>query len=114
MRVTFDSNAWERIIVPHRYPKDPVHSDLLSINAALQDGRIEGFISETVGTLEAIPRAERGAYLVNRQFALDVVDETREDGVISFSIRIGGEDGYHPGLKPVLSDRLRIARELGF
>jgi hypothetical protein len=114
MRVTFDSNAWERIVVPHRYPKDPVHSDLLKVNAALQDGRVEGFISETVATLEAIPRTERGAYFASRQLKLEASELPRDNGRIGFSIRIGGDDEYHPGLKPVLSDRLRIARELGF
>jgi hypothetical protein len=52
----------------------------------LRCGRIQGFLADVQATLEAIPRGQRGTY-----FALLTP---------------------HPGLKPILEDRLRDATTL--
>ena len=66
IRVTFDSNVWEKGVFPDKFPVDPNHIFLPKIKEALQKGRLQGFICETVGTLEAIKRKERANYFANK------------------------------------------------
>ena len=59
MRVTFDSHVLGKVAYPERRKKDPDHPCLEKISAALQVGRIQGFICESSGALEAIQNAAR-------------------------------------------------------
>jgi hypothetical protein len=72
IRVTFDSNVWERVVFPDN-DSDPNHILLLRlIKEALQDGRLQGFICESLGTLEAIKKEKRQAYFANKKPKSDV------------------------------------------
>jgi hypothetical protein len=86
LRVTFDSNTWQCVVRPDKFAKDPRHSPFLLLNKALRCGRIQGFLVDTMATLEGVPRADRGKYLAS--------------------------DKPHPGLAPILVDRLRDAARL--
>lgn len=112
MRVTFDSNVWQKVVVPEKFPADPRASDLLEINDALRDGRVHGFISETVATLEAIRKIDRGTYFSG---ASPKVGSTvrAHTHTARLSMTVGPDDSLHPGLMPVLSDRLSAAVAMG-
>lgn len=123
MRVTFDTNSWQRVVVPERFPGDPKRAEVDAIYHAILSARIAGFISETVVTLEAIPKrfGRRSGYLAKR--AEDVAEVVHESATVDNqtgtvrvqgTIRLGGTSAAHPGLSPVLHDRLNKAFELGF
>lgn len=113
VRVTFDSNAWQQIVRPDKYSKDPRNSDFHSIQQAIVNGEVAGFIVETVATLEGIKRADRASYLAGARPALNVT-ESEEGGRIKISFQIAPKPSHHPGLAPILDDRLREALVLGF
>ena len=48
MRVTFDTNAFDKVVRPNVYAKDPLHSEYAAIHDALKRGDVHGSISETV------------------------------------------------------------------
>jgi hypothetical protein len=58
LRVTFDSNAYRQVIDPNRH-RDASLGDLEKINRALKGGRVHGFLSETLITLEGIQKEDR-------------------------------------------------------
>jgi hypothetical protein len=70
MRVTFDSNAWEKIF-------DLTDRDWMPIRSVIGSGRIIGFICEAGFRIEAIQKSERAAYFAEPamgvQFPLAVV-----------------------------------------
>lgn len=86
IRATFDSNSWQQVVRPDKFPKDRRRYQLLALNRALKCGRLQGFLADVQATLEAIPRGSRGAYLA--------------------------ETTAHPGLKPILEEFLRDATNL--
>lgn len=121
MRVMFDTNTWQKVVAPERFPRDPQQHLMIDIRRAVETGRIQGFISETVATLEAVPKGQRSAFLLRREEdAVQVVSRhavpNPETGgtKYQFTLQLAGNSAAHPGLKPVLSDRLQLAFNLGF
>ena len=114
MRVTFDSNSWQRVVRPASFPKDPRQPSFQAINSVLQDGRLHGFICETVGTLEAVRRDARGTYFAGGRAKVDFVEKETDAGRIHVQVSMGPDHSKHPGLPGILSDMLQEAFELGF
>ncbi len=113
MRVTFDTNTWQRVVVPERFRENPPAAN--AIHRAIKDGQIKGFLCETVVTLEAIPRGHRSSYLADSQEdAISINLHSDSAGKIEGRISFGGNTAAHPGMRPVLSDRLKRAFDLGF
>ena len=56
MRVTFDTNVWNRMVFPERHPNSPNYASLVKIKDAIRSGQVHGFISEGFGTVEAIQK----------------------------------------------------------
>ena len=48
LRVTFDSNTYRQAVDPRRSRRDASTAELRRIHAALKDGRIRGYLSETL------------------------------------------------------------------
>jgi hypothetical protein len=59
LRVTFDTNTFDKVVRPSVYAKDPRYTAFLAVHKALKRGDLLGFISETIITLEGIGRNER-------------------------------------------------------
>ena len=112
LRVTFDSHVWQLVVRPDKHSKDKNHRDLLKMNDALRKGSLAGFISETVGTLEGISKGRRSDYFGSLKPIVDVKTEVVGDA-ISVQVAIRPDDGKHPGLVPVLTERLQEAGALG-
>jgi hypothetical protein len=114
MRITFDSNVWQMVVMPSLVPTHKDHDDFVTFHEALRTKHIEGFISETVGTLEAIKLAGRTSYFTSIKPIVDVKTEVKTGNQIVLSVKIGTNHSQHPGLPPVLQDRLEAALSLGF
>jgi hypothetical protein len=61
LHVTFDTNAFDKVVRPNVYAKDPLHSEYLAMHEALKRGDVLGFISETTIVLEGIGRDDRAS-----------------------------------------------------
>lgn len=114
MRVTFDSNVWQKVVCPERFSKDLRQNEFQIIRLAVQSGRVLGYISEHFALIEAIPRRDRPAYLGKIPSPVRVVDQSSSLGDYSFMLEVGGTSEGHPGLAPVLADRFHSAVALGF
>lgn len=113
MKITFDTNTWQRVAVPHKFPNNPASAH--AIHDALKDGLVEGFICETVVTLEAVPKGQRSPYLSARASdAINFDESVADDGKVQVRVTVGGTTQAHPGMHPILKDRLREAFNLGF
>jgi len=92
MRFIFDNHVLGKVLFPEKHKKDPEHSCLEKISAALQDARLQGFICESIGTLGAIQRDSRAEYFASRIPKSDV--RTLADGNhISANITIKTDHG---------------------
>jgi hypothetical protein len=105
VRITFDSNAWERVF-------DPNDTEYVSIRAALADGRIEGFISEAGFRIEAIRRSERASYFGQPRMDMRLSVVLR-NGVPHLCMSFGPDDKRHPGLPAIQSSKLQSALTAG-
>jgi hypothetical protein len=113
MRVTFDSNIWEKVVSPDPSCEPSLQDDYMTVHDALRDSRIHGFICETVGTLEAVKRKGRKQYFgsITPQVRVDVADQGSRN--LSLNLSIVPNHDQHPGLPDVLLKKLNIAFALG-
>ncbi len=113
MDVTFDSNVWQRVVRPDSFAKDPRHSEFKKIRAAIENRSLRGYISETVGTLEAIKKIDRLSYFGEMKAEINTSARESSDNQIEISLSIGPNNALHPGLPSILSDSLDDAFNLG-
>jgi hypothetical protein len=106
--VTFDSNTYRQAANPARSCRDAAPSDLLKINAALRDGRIRGYFSETIATLEGVRRADRMAVFGSTRLE----STARESGPNSVTISIAVKQDRQP-LPPILSKWIQESLKIG-
>lgn len=113
--VMFDTNTWQKSILPQSFPQDRNLSTLLKIHSAIQKGDIKGFISKSVITVEAHLRKYRHEYFdrVARHMT-KISEESIVGNKIRGRINFGGQREEVEPLKPVLIKRLEIAFSLGF
>jgi len=109
MRVTFDSNAWQQVILPNRARKTGLYDSFTTVHEALRTKQILGFICETVGTLEAITSARRKEYLTSIKPIVEVKADTQGSQLLA-TINISASHDQHPGLPRVLRERLERVR----
>lgn len=113
LRVTFDSNVWQAAVIPSLASRTDLFADFNTIHEALRAKLIQGFISETVGTLEAIRNAGRKAYFtsIKPKVNMQVASASRRGRALN--IEVGTTHDQHPGLHKVLEERLEVALALG-
>lgn len=107
-----DSNVWERVVFPDRDSCPGSIPLLRMIKEAVQDGRVQGFICESTGTLEAIKKCERPAYFANRKPKSSIQTE-RVGNNTSLTITFSTDHTLHRGLHPKLIEKLQEARAMG-
>jgi hypothetical protein len=96
LRVTLDSNVWERIF-------DPIDPESRAIRNALTEKRVASSICESAFRIESIRKSQRAAYFskpsLNIHTPNDVVliDGRPHIRIMSF----GPDDSLHPGLPTV-------------
>lgn len=113
LRVSFDSNAYRQAVNPLKSRRDATLEELQKINQALLDGRITGFLSETLATLEGIQNAQRGAYFAKARAKVDIAEEELPDGRIRLGFTMKPDHSLHPGLHPIVARWIAAASAIG-
>jgi hypothetical protein len=98
MRVTFDTNVFDKAVRPTIYSQDPDFREMTIVHQALKDARIQGFISETTITLEGIGRDDR-ATVFGSTHARSSVAQTADD---TFAITLTTEQ---PDRRPFIRNK---------
>lgn len=106
VRVTFDSNAWEKIF-------DPTVSKWTPIRAALADGTLKGFICEAGFRIEAVTKKNRATYFAQPHFGFRFEGIVERDGRPYLRTSFGPEDDHHPGLPSEQTPKLQEALRCG-
>ena len=115
MKVMFDSNVWRKIAVPEDNTGDPQYSALCKIHDAIVDGRIEAYISESIFTLENIPKRERkGKVGAMKAEIRTTVKEIEEGLTIGFSLGPNPTDAVSLDDNEYLKKPTEAALQMGF
>lgn len=108
MKVTFDTNALDRAARPEHHPKDDRQPDFIEVHAAIEAGKLEGYFSETIITLEGIENKDRlntlGGTRLERQF--------QRANPVTFHINLTVRQDRKP-IHPKHSERIQAARKIG-
>jgi hypothetical protein len=106
IKVTFDSNVWEKLVSDSsKYPK---------IRKRILNGSISPYLCEISLSLESIPKLARQRFFPNYGPVVTFKGRSRPDGQIEGTLQIGPNNKLHPGLSPILLGNLLRAREMGF
>ena len=108
MKITFDSNVWERVI-----NKEEHH--LVKINNKIREGKIQAYICEIALNLEAIQKKKRAEFFGNYKPRIIVEDLPPENGkTMRMPVCVGPSTEQHPGIHPKPREKLLKACDLGF
>jgi hypothetical protein len=113
MRVTFDTNVWNRMVLPEKWISSPNYDEFVRIKDAIRNGRIRGFISEGFATAESIGKRNQANYHVQSVPGVGVTPEMQSGGSISMSIEIKPKHDQHPGIGEDFEEELTAALAIG-
>ena len=129
LRVTFDSNTLDLVCRPARFPKDRRQPLMRTVHDALTKGRIEGFYSVTMLTIEGMMRKDRADVFAGTRTVMqpetteltknvDLPDAVREKlgaaDVETVRLEISVEQPERKSLHPEIAARVRAAKAVGF
>jgi hypothetical protein len=101
LTVTFDTNTLGSVVSPEKAQRENKEA-AITVRAAVQDGRIRGFFSETLYTLEGIVNCERS----------EILGKTRVKVGASSVFSVGSHHERNP-LNPQALARIQGALDLG-
>jgi hypothetical protein len=107
LTVTFDTNTLASVVAPETAQRNTGESGAI-VAAAMRAGRIRGFFSETVITLEGIKNVDRADILRRTR----VISDASSTGKNNITLTVGVRHARNP-LDPRSFDRVRTALELG-
>jgi hypothetical protein len=107
LRVTFDSNAYRQVINTGS-ARDAAPCELQKINRAVKGGRIRGYLSESLVTLEGIENKDRARVLGSAR--LESQTQATGDNTITISLSVRQD---RKPLNPGFSEWIQAARKLG-
>jgi hypothetical protein len=113
MRVTFDTNVWNRMVFPERHVNSPNYLSLLAIKNAIRSGQMRGFISEGFGTIEAIRRANRAKFHAQNVPTVEVTNKSYGHNLHCMTIEIKANHSLHPGIGEEFEEELNEALSIG-
>lgn len=99
LKVTFDSNAWERVFAPN-WETDQVAQHIAVIRGALKSRAILGFICETTFRLETLKRSRLRLVSGSEFTMLECNMRPQSDKPTCFVMSLGADDRRHPGIDP--------------
>jgi hypothetical protein len=109
MRITFDTNTFDKASRPTIYPQNPELQEMIVVHEALKRGDIQGFLSDTALTLEGITNDQRATVFGSTQTRSSLT-QTAED---TFTITITPEQVDRAPLHPKQGERFIEAFSLG-
>jgi hypothetical protein len=113
MKITFDSNVWQIVVSPDRYPEDQAISSFKEINSHIRSGHLLGFLAEPIFTLEAIKKVDRRDFF--QKFSPPFTfQENIQANIVNLSMSIESDQSSHPGNNTYLTTYLIEALQLGF
>ena len=110
LRVTFDTNTFDKVVRPNVYARDPNHADFVAVHEALKRGDILGFISETIITFEGIGKDQRASVFGTTELR----SRTEQVSDDTFVITMTPEQAARPPVHPKQAERFVAAFDLGF
>jgi hypothetical protein len=114
MKVTLDSNVWEEVVRPDTRPGNAKRQQqLFRIHEAIKSQQIDAYICDSVATLEGLRKQDRGVFFAQQEVRTRVAEFVQPDGSTNTGALMVPDQSHRPALKPVLTDRLEKAVELG-
>ena len=113
MRVTFDTNVWNRMVFPERHVDSPNYLSLVEIKNAIRSGQMRGFISEGFGTVEAIKKENRAKFHAQNVPKVEVASKSYGRGLHGMTIEIKANHSLHPGIGEEFEEELNEALAIG-
>ena len=113
MRVTFDTQVWNRMVLPARHLNSPNYAAFVKINNAIRNGLVRGFICESFGTVEAVKRTERAKFHAQSAPKVEVTAKPQGPGLVGMAIEIKANHSLHPGLTVEFEEELTEALAIG-
>lgn len=108
LKVTFDTNTLQGVVTPDACARKRDDAAYLTVHDALRSGRIKGFFSEAVVTLDALDREDK----VDVAGGARLESSTRATGARAVTISIGARWDRTP-MSYQFQERLRGALALG-
>jgi hypothetical protein len=109
LTVTFDTNTFDKAVRPAVYASDPADEDFFLIHDALKHGGIQGFLAETIITLEGITNDQRAKVFGNTTTHGSLA-QTSDD---TFTLTITPVQADRSPLHPKQAERFIEAFHLG-
>ena len=109
MRVTFDTNTFDKVSRPSIYPGDPEFDDMVEVHQAFEGGDLAGFICDATITLEGIGGDHRST-VFGGATTHSSIKKTSED---TFTITISPQQPDRRPVHPKQAERFREAFRLG-
>lgn len=116
MKILFDSNVWQQIVIPGNYKHESAYPAYQKIQQAIIDHRIHAFLSETIFTIEALPKKIRRDALGSKKVKMETTETAGTDNSLTLSLSIGPDpnDALRIMDTPILEKYLSEALRLGF
>jgi hypothetical protein len=108
LRVTFDTNTLADVVLPEASQQPTNPADAARVRAAIQLGKIQGFFSETLVTLEGVQTKDRAAVFGSTR--LQSESTCTDENTITISIGVVQD---RKPLEPRFFERIQAARGLG-
>jgi hypothetical protein len=109
MKVTFDTNTFDKAARPHVYAKAPDHGSFVKIHEALKVGHLAGFLCDTIVTLEGIKVDDRAEVFGSTTLAANMVQENPE----TIHINLRTEQPLRAPVHPKQAERFSAALAMG-
>lgn len=113
MRVTFDTQVWNRMVFPDRHLDSPNYAAFVKINTAIRSGQVRGFLCESFATVEAIRREDRAKFYLESVPKVEVKHKSHGPGLHSLAIEIQANHSLHPGLTEEFKEEFKEALAIG-
>lgn len=114
IRVTFDSNVWEKVVFPDRCCSHEEKECFYTIQQMIRSGKIKAYLCETIFMLEAIQKKNRLPFFAGYKPNIEVMEQELSNGEIALSIEIYSDVNIHQGNTPQLDECWKAAKLIGF
>lgn len=112
-RVTFDTNVWRSVVSPENHRSGGANAQH-TLHAAIRGKRIQGFLPETIFTLDGPPRKQKAPLVKGAGISGEWSKQFSSNGIHLLNLTIGYDIAAHPGNDPETNVELKRAINLGF